>query len=399
MRASGTPDIITYNTLASGFAQQGDAVRARAVIDKAVREGCEPDAKTYSPYLLALARRGEPAPVRACLAEMAGRGVKVNTFCIAALVQACVAAGDLAGAEEATEQLRERSPQRLLTPVIYNLLIQAHLAQGHSGEARVQELLAEMQRGGIPQGVDTSCLLMNAAAQSGEERAEQRVLTLLQRMRAQGLAPDAVQLSTMSKALVRAGRGREAVDLAHELEACPNAEYDQIAHNQLVWLYCWEGQMDEAEAATVRATQLAASAGLPAPVEAYGALIRGYYRLRQLPPLLVAFRRFMRLGGRPNRRMANAVVRLCLVNGETSTALQAIRAMKLLGVDMDTDQYRSWVMQVQRRQKSTQSQDGGEGSGSSSGGGSGDSGALAQSLERLKWFLGLPNSYYAADWR
>jgi hypothetical protein len=98
--------------------------------------------------------------------------------------------------------------------------------------------------------------------------------------------------------------------------------------------------------------------------------------------------------------MANAVVRLCLVNGELTLALKAIRAMKLLGVDMDTEQYKSWVMQVQRRQKSTSVTGGVGGFGGESRTDAADRvrSSAIEGLERLKWFLGLPNDYYRSEW-
>jgi hypothetical protein len=218
--------------------------------------------------------------------------------------------------------------------------------------------------------------------------------------------------------------------------------------------------MEEAEQAAARAAAAAASSGHPPPVEAYGALIRGYYRLKDLPPLMAAFQKFLRMGGRPNCKMANAVVRLSLLKGQLNTALQAIRVMRLLDVDMDTEQYRTWVMQLQRRQPSSQlasrrdsrsitcGQDlGGVGFSSGKpvqstkrdGEGNGvvspryrqqkptsdyrstsmyssdpagqvcvgnegthigtSAGSSTDGLERLKWFLGLPNNYYESSWK
>ena len=332
-------------------------------------------------------------------------GLQPNAWCYAALVEAYVRAADLEGAEAAATEmrLRARLPPSL---IVYNLLIQAHLKRGEVGRSQVSELLKVMAEQGLVLGADTYCLLMDAAATSGEEVAVQRVQGLLRSMRAQGLATDAVQMSTLSKALVRQGRGREAVEVSDELAASPNCAVDCVELNQRVHLLCSEGRMEDAEAATERAAAAAAALGKPPPVEAFGALVRGYYRRRELRPLLAAFRRFMRAGGRPNRKMANAVVRLCLVSGETTMALQAIRAMKLLDVDMDTEQYKSWVMQVNRRQRSTVAP-GAEAEAQSRGGrgGASDSAAppkglssTAEALERLKWFLGLPNAYYRSDW-
>ena len=53
---------------------------------------------------------------------------------------------------------------------------------------------------------------------------------------------------------------------------------------------------------------------LPPPVESFTSLVRAYYRKRALRPMMATFRKFLRLGGRPNDRMANAVVRMCLVS-------------------------------------------------------------------------------------
>ena len=145
--------------------------------------------------------------------------------------------------------------------------------------------------------------------------------------------------------------------------------------------------------------------------------MEGYYRLGQLQPLLAAFRRFLRLGGKPHRRMADAVVQLCLQQGQARVALQAIRAMQLAGVDAaDWQRFREIVLQHQ----SSLSR-GGNGSSSTRSGtgalqgirdagrvgmmeqdGSSDSGSGSNpdiALERLKWFLGLPNTYYQSDWR
>ncbi len=190
----------------------------------------------------------------------------------------------------------------------------------HTRTLLLQDLLGEMSARGLPLGVDTYCLLMDSAASSGEETAVQRVQGLLRAMRAQGLAPDSVQRSTLSKAFVRQGRGAEAIEAASGWWT--NTSDDQVAKNQMVHLLCHQGRMEQAEAAAESARQAAAATGRPPPVEAYGALIRGYYRRRELGPLLASFRAFLRMGGRPNRKMSNAVVRMCLVNGKLSIAMQ-----------------------------------------------------------------------------
>ncbi|KAG1672289.1 hypothetical protein FOA52_004304 [Chlamydomonas sp. UWO 241] len=399
MRVMGySPDIITFNTLASGYCVAGDAVRARAVIDKASREGVPPDARTFHPLLLVLARRGDVGGVRAVTAEMRARGLPRCGWAASALVQAHVASGDPSGAEAAAREGGWTEDSASRQPVVSNMLLQAYLRAGLAGEARARALvraLAASSQGGTLDA-DTYCLLMDFAASSGEGRAEP-ALALLAQMRAAGVAPDAVQLTTAAKALERSGRAREAVDVSDELASSANAEADGWALNQRVHLHARDESMAEAEAAAARAARYASDHGLAPPVPAYAALVKGYYRRRELRPLLVAFRAFLQMGGKPNRKMANAVVRLCLVSGDAATALQAIRAMRLLGVDMDADQYRSWVMQVQRRQRSTGAPFSSSGAGRDGGGGDAPGGVMGVALERLKWFLGLPNDYYSSE--
>ncbi|GAX83758.1 hypothetical protein CEUSTIGMA_g11183.t1 [Chlamydomonas eustigma] len=454
MRLYTPPDIITFNTLVHGFATQGDIVKARAIIDKAKYEGLTLDVMTYSPYLLALAREGAAREARSVIEEMWGAGPPPNAWCYAALVEAHARAdGDMMRAEAVAEEMESRAGLPPST-VVFNLLIQGHLKRGEVGKAKVAELLKKMTDLGVPLGVDTYCLLMNSAAESGEEGAVKHVQGLLRSVRARGLAPDAVQASTLSKVLVRQGQAKEALQAASECSLIGN---DLVILNQMVHLYSSNGQMTEAEQAAAHAAAAAASSGRSPPVEAYGALIRGYYRLKDLPPLVAAFRSFLRMGGKPNRKMANAVVRLSLLEGQLNIALQAIRVMKLLDVDMDTEQYRSWVMQLQRRQQSTQQRSTGSDSFSSSrqavGGGRGlslesmmrdslsstrgrftqrpreqgpplinmsmpssessardfqgyqdshdssSAGSTGDGLERLKWFLGLPNNYYESSWK
>lgn len=197
-----------------------------------------------------------------------------------------------------------------------------------------------------------------------------------------------------------------------------------MSMNQAVYLLCQSGDMRKAESAAARAANLALSSGLPPPVEAYGALIKAYFRRKELGPLVTAFREFLSLGGIPHRSMANAVVRLCLLKGDNTTALQAIRAMRLLGVDLDPERYRLWVMQVQKRAEEwkrrvkasettrdqvtdiggdMRSSEGGEGGLSLGKSSKAFNDRLIQEsqvgLERLKWFLGLPNTYYKSDYR
>ena len=428
MRSVGlSPDLFTYNTLICGYSRKGDVDMAKVVLDRAVEEGFPPDVHTYSSYLNALAKNGDYEKARSIVETMwqsSSLLARPNAWSYSALIESHLTGGDTRGAEEAFEEMKLRN--LAYSSAVGNLLIKSHLKEGSSGLVKAFRVISAMVSDGVEIGADSYCLLMNHHAISGEEGSDQEVLKLLGKMRDRRIAPDAVQLSTLAKALVRLGRSSEALNVASEIDLCDNTGGpDLMAMNQAVYLFCQGGNMIKAEAAAARAASYALSCGLPPPVEAYGALIKGYYKRKELKPLVAAFRKFLSLGGIPHRAMANAVVRLCLLKGDNTTALQAIRAMKLLGVDMDPERYRSWVMQVQKRAEewkkrvnASELKNAQEGepdyktASSEEGFSSLNSGNLSPTffndriiresqmgLERLKWFLGLPNSYYRTDFR
>lgn len=186
---------------------------------------------------------------------------------------------------------------------------------------------------------------------------------------------------------------------------------DQWALNGLVNVYAAAGRMDEAEVAARRASAFASDRGLRVPHEAYGALVKGYCSQRDVAKVLDVFRRFLAAGGRPRTRMINAVVRVCLMRGETRSAAQAVRAMELLGIPVNRELYKQWnqrYKEVESRRLERAQGDGrraGDSEGGSSGGGGGSGGRTnreaprvlngsPQPIERVKWWFGLPNTYY-----
>jgi pentatricopeptide repeat protein len=67
------------------------------------------------------------------------------------------------------------------------------------------------------------------------------------------------------------------------------------------------------------------------PEEAYLALVQGYGQAGDLSKVLTAIRRFMSLGGRPHRRMLDAVVKMCLNRGDYTAAYKVVRAAVSVG--------------------------------------------------------------------
>jgi hypothetical protein len=186
---------------------------------------------------------------------------------------------------------------------------------------------------------------------------------------------------------------------------------DTAAWNALVAALVRAGQLDDAAAALDRSTQASAAAGANRPpVEGYSALIRGYRRAGLKHKAVGLLRQFLNLGGRPGRVMCDDVITICLEAQDIKTARQVVRAMELTGcLDADGSTFydgwfRRWELQQQQMllprhlQQSVVSR-GAAGAGSSSSSSSGPpladgSGPKPVAVERLKWWLGLPNSYY-----
>eukprot|EP00798_Chlamydomonas_sp_ICE-L_P011512 gene11512-34225_t len=407
------PDLYSFNTLIDGYVQAGDMEMARAVLDRAGYEGLQPDVISFSTYINGCAKTGNLKEARKTLDEMTIIGVTPNVYTYSGILESHIKCGDMDGAEEMLQSMHTHGVVRP-NAVMYNALIRAYGKQENLlGYGHCLRLLQEMKDRNVAPGVDTYSTLMDAAVKGG--MGKESVLDLLVQLKAVGLEPDAVVWTTLMKMHQMQGTQNEAAgpftvmatsmntyaDLKNEaagplivMATSVNTYADSKALNMLVHVYASSGNMEAAEAATIGAARFAHNRGLKPPVESFGALIVGYHRLGQLQPLLTTFRRFLRLGGTPHERMAEVVVKACLRYGDPKTALKAIRAMQLAGVDDACfERCRELVFHHELRL------DDGEG-GDSGDDGDGGKGKKEDAMwfERLKWFVGLPNKYYEASW-
>ena len=92
-----------------------------------------------------------------------------------------------------------------------------------------------------------------------------------------GYSPDAVSYTTLIRALSWLGRSDDALRAFEELDANPNAQADLYAYNAVISALSVAGRMEVAEDYLRQAAQLAQTQGEPAPVEAFGAIIKVCY--------------------------------------------------------------------------------------------------------------------------
>ncbi|GLC33967.1 hypothetical protein PLESTB_000823500 [Pleodorina starrii] len=408
-------EISAYNILLSGFVRLGDLMMARAVLDKARREGASPDAFTYSCYASGLAAAGRLDEAEALLSEMAAEGLPPSPVVYGAVLDGCARLSDWARAEHLLARMRADG----LRPNVahYNMLVRGRCySVGHGalatashgsgggaaagagspsggsaagGSGHVEALMAEMRAAGLRPDAVTYGTLVHAAVRSGSIDA---ALEVLAAMRVEGVQPDGAIFTSLMKLFRTQGRQAQALEFFQQMSSSRSAAVDLKAMSCLVAVHASAGQMAEAEEAQRRANALAAEQGRPPPVEAAYALLQGYGRQRHLRAALLAFRRFLAAGGRPHRKMCEFTYRLCLAHFDFGSAAQVLRAMRLMrGLELREALYRQQWEDAQRRLQARRQ--------SASGGSSSSRESSGAATEKWKWWFGLPNNYYSTEWK
>eukprot|EP00198_Chlamydomonas_reinhardtii_P000427 XP_001689762.1 protein with 3 PPR repeats [Chlamydomonas reinhardtii] len=123
-------EISAYNTLLCGFVRVGDLTMARAVLDKARREGARPDAVSYSAYAAGLAAVGRLDEAEELLGEMAeAEGLRPGAHVYGALLDG----SDWARVDRLLNRMRSEGLRPNLAH--YNILIRGrcYSSPGYGG--------------------------------------------------------------------------------------------------------------------------------------------------------------------------------------------------------------------------------------------------------------------------
>ena len=75
------PNVVTYSTVAKGYAAASRLVDARRVVEQMIAAGVAPNAVTYNALIGCCIRKGEAAAAKELLGEMARVGVPADTTC------------------------------------------------------------------------------------------------------------------------------------------------------------------------------------------------------------------------------------------------------------------------------------------------------------------------------
>ena len=395
MQAAGVkPTAVTYTTLVDGHVRAGDVPAARAALDAMRAAGEAPTVVTYNSLLrghattaAAAAERlrrtagwttsgsGCEAEDRAAAAaralqsslevlrEMLGSGVAPCTATYNTLMSAALAAADW----DLIRQLHRRLLGEGLRPdsLTYTILIQAHARQGQLRDA-ISSFEALSRDRGARLDLPAYNATVDALARAGDMPAAERLLTA-----ACSFA------KTQGEELAWGGQGGDG----YAVEDLYRMGYREAGH-QLNLPSCVRPPLP---------------AGLPPPVEGFGALVSGYARLREVAPAMDAVKRFHSMGGTPDVQMLDVLVNLAVRSGTSRSAMRCVGGwggvgggrtlpckeagwlpsacsctvswvwalrgipapdagscarMELLGVEVNRAKYRALVEQLQQQQRS-----------------------------------------------
>ena len=392
------PSCVTYNILIDSHVRCGDVTAARECMKAATAAGIKLDAWSYTSLIKGCVESEDMYGATAVIEDMRVSGVKPTYITYSTLIDGYAKAGDMAEAREVLQTMIYAGEQP--SAVTYNSMLRGYAMSMQSGSlSEALQLLDDMQIQGVSPAVDTFNTLMSAAVGADEGHL---ALDLHQRMLAAGLRPDGVTFTVMLQAHGRLGQVSEAVAAFESLSRDPNAAMDITAYNAMVAAFAQSGDMTAAESMLQRACSFAKRVGLPPPREAFGAVVAGYVRLKQVSPAVQTVRKFNAAGGTPDVQMLDMLVNLCVHLGEFKIALQAVRSMELIGAEVDKEKYKAMVVKKMERAAATASRiKNSEGDGRRNGIGDDLSRRRQPAgerksvyLERFKFWLGLPNNYY-----
>jgi len=385
------PNGVTFNSMVASHAKEGDIPSARAALALALAAGHGRDGWAHAALAAALVRAGRLEDAEALVGDAKGVGARLGVEFWTALVDGAARARGPAAAASVVARMRD---QEGVSPnaVTFNALLRAHCAppprvDGEGGAdgapsrptksalAGVLATLASMGASGVRPGVDTYNTLMAGALARGAPSAVPR---LFRAARAAGRAPDVLSWTTLIAALARLGRPDDAVAAFSAMESSSRLTVaDGPALAALVdALARSPAAVPAARAVLTRAAALAAAAGLPPPADAYGAAVAASARAGDALGAAALAVEFAAAGGDPDARMIAALAGACRRGRDARAAVAALRSAAALAPPRARPALARAARAVAEAAETSGDKDG---------------------LERLKFWLGLPNTLYGDE--
>eukprot|EP00892_Ulva_mutabilis_P008970 jgi/Ulvmu1/6445/UM003_0075.1 len=373
------PNRSSYNTLISCLCRAGEAQQAQHVVSMAERRGIQLDEWAWSAVIQVHIEAKQLPAVRAVMREMRNHGVKLGPVTVCQLLKSCELEASQVAAKAAAVAVWKLVlvTQAELSAECYNTMLSIVLRGDPDFVAHAMEAMSEMRTRGLRPRTDTFNTIMQAAIDNADFL---QAVTLFQQLEAEGLQPDAKSYTIVMKAFQEAGqlgRAQRAYSLA---AAAGHANI--VATNALVDVLVDAQRLQDASRVvqTLQRRMVQGGGDVKEILPGFGALIVGYARQKRCAEAVELLRRFNSIGGVPDKFMLETVLTSCLATGEVTFAKQVVRAMQLSGSGVDTAFYERIIDDQLERAASNDAPI-----------------RRTVALERFKFWLGVPNSYYNAD--
>lgn len=360
---SYSPNSRIYTTLMKGYMKAGrvsDTVRMLEAMRRQEDSGSHPNHVSYTTVISALVKAGSMERARQVLAEMTRIGVPANRVTYNILLKGYCQQLQI---DKAKELIREMANDAEISPdvVSYNTLIDG-------------------------------CILVDDSAGA---------LEYFNEMRAQGIAPTKISYTTLMKAFAMSGQPKLANKVFDEMLKDPRVKVDQIAWNMLVEGYCKMGLIEEAK----KVVEGMREHGFHPNVGTYGSLANGIALARKPGEALLLWNEVKERCAprnekdtsnssmpppiKPDEGLLDTLADICVRAAFFRKALEIVACMEENGMSpnktkfsriyvemhsrMFTSKHASKARQDRRKEKK-------------------------RAAEAFKFWLGLPNEYYASEW-
>ena len=386
LAANIRPTITTYNALISSHVKWERMDEAVRTIEQAKSAGIAPDAWTYTSLIKGYINGKDFAAAKAVWRDMLSSGMKPTPVSYSVMIDCAIQEGDMAQAHHLLDIMHAQGEHP--SAITFNTLLRACVARDNSWLGEAMRILDQMEQANVIPATDTFNMLMSAAVSAGDPYLAEDIHDRLVRT---GQHANAFTYTILIQAHAKQADLPAAVAAFENLSKDKHAYLDIAAYNAMVDAFARSGEMQAAEKMLQRACSFASRSGTGPPVEAFGAVVTGYVRLKSVNAAVSTVRRFHSLGGQPDAQMLDQLVDLCVRTGEYKVAMQAVRALELVGAEVDKEKYKKYLLGKEEEITSIARQRERPGFAADE---RGDGETNNSSLERFKFWLGLPNTYY-----
>jgi pentatricopeptide repeat protein len=325
--------------------------------------------------------RGDWDAAKGCFASLLETGVQPSGTMYSQLLGMCTKLPTLEARRAAVLETWAEMQDRAVAPTVscWNARLRILLQGDLQWYNRLQDALHEMRAAGLQPHADTFNAVMSAAMGSTDPMTAVNVFNQLV---ASGLQPDKVSYTTLMVAFGYLGQLDAVTSVFENLDV--SGENDIVASNALVAILAEAGRLNDARVVMRDLVPACRQSGrVQELLPSYGGIAEGYRKVKDAESAVSVLRLFTRDGGAPDLRLYEAVLGACVAAGRVDLAKQVFRAMQLGHVTVDVERYQAMVDRCvaveQRRRTNPETKTN-----------------QIVSLERLKFWMGMPNEYYSS---